>query len=67
MASKPDKPTDEAQAETPPEPETLTLRVSGPPQGRGRAGLRFGPDPQDVTVSPDQAALIRSDPFLRVL
>ncbi len=46
--------------------KTLPLTVSAPKGRRFRAGLEFGPAARAVTVSPEQAAAIQADPFLRV-
>ena len=45
----------------------ITLTVKGPRDGRWRAGIKFGSEPETVTVTPEQADMIRQDPALTVV
>lgn len=45
---------------------SIAVRVLGPAKGRRRAGFEFGAEAKTVEVTPDQLALLRSDPDLAV-
>lgn len=63
-------------AKTPPAGKTAksaaraaTITVLGPPQGRRRAGVRFGPEPVEIPaakLSKAQLEALKSDPLLSV-
>ena len=65
-----------SEKEIPPEKENpsdaapalpvLQLVVKGPDQGFWRAGLKFGREPQDISVSPEVAAVLVAEPQLEV-
>lgn len=61
--------TDAKQTKAAKTAKAKTITVLGPPQGRRRAGRRFGPEAVEIPVSELTAAAIKqlkSDPLLSV-
>lgn len=59
----------EAEVAAPLQPPALTVVVTGPKEGRRRAGRAFGPEPVSIQaeeLTEDEIAALQADPFLRV-